>query len=144
MAAAADAEIVIQPLIRNAFGLSGSFCLHFLLYIFVGGSGVPSASPWGAGRLPYSRGSLPNLASAASRQQALAEFVEGIYATSSAPAVKFRRHLYGKILLGGGFELSEIGPDLVYAVGASLKGVATAAPTASCPRCASMQSGRAS
>ena len=73
------------------------------------------------GRLPYRRGAYPDLAHPLAKQQAVMEYELGFYAASSAPAIGARRRLYLKILLQWGFKLEDMGPDVVHAVGATLR-----------------------
>ena len=73
------------------------------------------------GRLPYRRGSFPDLSHPVAKQRAVADYELGFYAASSAPAIAARRRLYHKILLQWGFDFEHLGPEVVHAVGATLR-----------------------
>ena len=74
-----------------------------------------------ASRGPYRRGSLPDLSDPRVRAAAMDDYTSGFYAASSAPSIAARRKLYQKIVLDWGFELADFGPELIHAVGATLR-----------------------
>ena len=73
------------------------------------------------GRAAYRRGAYPDLRDPAVRQQAVADYEAGFYASSSAPSIVARRRLYSKILSDWGMDLKDFGTEAVHAVGATLR-----------------------
>ena len=49
------------------------------------------------------------------------DYTAGFYAASSAPSIAARRKLYLRIVADWGFTLADFGPELIHALGATLR-----------------------